>query len=104
MAALDMLDVLTRDKRRLVAVRAVADGNATLAQAEDLWRKPLFRLSHGPHARQSLSLQDIIDRHRRAILIDGGDGPRPVETIFTSVLFVTPETIADPAADRKSVV
>lgn len=92
----DLLDLLTRDRRRLVAVRGHVEG--ALPDVERLWRKAHLRMENGPQAGQTLSLEDMIDRHRRMVLVDAGDGPQPVETVFTSLLFIVAETLADPAA------
>lgn len=99
----DLIDLLGRDRRRLVAIRAHADGEG-LPDAEKLWRKALLMVENGPRAGQRLSLQDMIDRHRRMVLVDAGDGPRPVDTVFTSLLFVTAEPLPDPDAMQRFLI
>jgi hypothetical protein len=105
MAKPEMLDLLTRDRRRLVAVRASAgQAGGPLPDPETLWRKPALTVANGRNAGQTLSLEDMIDRHRRMVLVDAGDGPRPVETVFTSLLFVVAEPVADPDAMARFLI
>jgi hypothetical protein len=100
--ALDLPSLLMRDRRQQVAVRAVAAtvGHG-LPDIEALWRKASLTVQNGRQAGQTLSLEDLIDRHRRVIMVDGGEGPQPVETIFTSLVLVAGEPMPDPEAIQR---
>lgn len=96
MALPDLMDLVMHDPRRLACLRAVAgEPGEALPDIETLWRKPSFTVTEAgqPTKAGKVSLEDLIDRHRGIALIDGGNGPQPIDVPFTSIVVLTAEAL-----------
>lgn len=96
MALPDLMDLVMHDPRQLSCLRAVAgEAGEPMPDIENLWRKPLLQLTRGgqPTKDGKFSLEDLIDRQRGITLVDGGSGPQPIDTPFTSLVVLTAEAL-----------
>lgn len=100
MALPDLMDLIRHDPRASLVVRATAgEPGGAMPDVEALWRKPVFRVEAGGVTQSGrYSLEDVLDRNRGMIVVDGGAGGQPVDVVFPSMVIVTSEPLPGGAA------